>query len=199
MSRVGREPIIIPEGVTVEIKGNVVKVSGPKGSLSLEMRPEIKAEVKEGKILVARQSEEQMSRALHGLTRTLIDNLIIGVTQGYEKTLKIEGIGYRAAMEGETLVLSVGFSHPVKINPPLGIKFETGDNNLIKISGIDKCLVGQWTARVRATRPPEPYKGKGIRYLDEKIKRKAGKAGKAGAAGVPVPAPSVAGGGGGGK
>lgn len=186
MSRVGREPIIIPEGVTVEIKGNGVKVSGPKGSLSLEMRPEIKAEVKEGKIIVTRQNEEQMSRALHGLTRTLINNLIIGVTQGYEKTLKIEGIGYRAAMEGEILVLSVGFSHPIKVSPPTGIKFEAKDNNLIKISGIDKGLVGQWTAKVRAVRPPEPYKGKGIRYLDEKIKRKAGKAGKAGAAGAPA-------------
>ena len=195
MSRVGREPIIIPEGVTVEIRENGVKVSGPKGSLSLEMRPEIKAEVKEGKILVTRQNEEQMSRALHGLFRTLIDNLIIGVTQGYEKTLKIEGIGYRAVMEGETLILSVGFSHPVKVSPPLGIKFETGDNNLIKVSGIDKGLVGQWTAKVRAIRPPEPYKGKGIRYLDEQIKRKAGKAGKAGAAGAPTAGGAKVGGG----
>lgn len=199
MSRVGREPIIIPEGVTVEIKGNGVKVSGPKGSLSLEMRPEIKAKVKEGKILVTRQNEEQMSRALHGLTRTLIDNLVIGVTQGYEKTLKIEGIGYRAVMEGENLVLSVGFSHPIKISSVQGIKFEVKDNNLIKISGIDKGLVGQWTAKIRAIRPPEPYKGKGIRYLGEQVKHKAGKAGKAGAAGAPAGGVAAGGGAGGSK
>jgi len=183
MSRVGRKPIEIPEQVTVEVKNGGVGVTGPKGSLSLKIRPEIKVLVKENKIFVIRHKEDRLSRSLHGLTRTLIANAVEGVGKGFSKTLKLVGTGYRPSLEGEKLILSVGFSHPVRIDPPVGIKFELEGNDKIKISGIDKALVGQIAAQVRGVRPPEPYKGKGIRYEDEVVKLKPGKAGKAGVAG----------------
>lgn len=182
MSRIGKQPIDVPEGVTVKIKGNEIEINGPKGTLSLKFRPEIEVKTKDNQLIVSRKNEEILSRSLHGLTRTLIANLIEGVTIGFSKTLKLVGIGYRATLEGENLVLFLGFSHSVKINPPQGIKFEVEGNDTIKVSGTDKILVGQTTAKIRAARPPEPYKGKGIRYLDEIVKHKVGKAGKVGAA-----------------
>ena len=184
MSRIGKKPIEIPQGVTVEIKDGGVVVGGPKGSLSLKIRPEVEVLIEEGQVLVKRKEEGRLARSLHGLTRTLIANAIEGVTQGFRKTLEVVGTGYRASLEGEELVLSVGFSHPVRIFPPRGIKFEIEENNKIKISGIDKALVGQVAAEIRRIRPPDPYKGKGIRYQGEEIKLKPGKAGKAGAAGA---------------
>lgn len=186
MSRVGRKPIKIPERVTVKVENGEVLIVGPKGNLSLEIRPEIKVTVKENQVFLTRRTEDRLSRSLHGLTRTLIANAIEGVTKGFSKTLKLIGTGYRASLEGERLVLSVGFSHPLKIDPPLGIKLEVEENDTIKISGIDKALVGQTAAQIRAARPPEPYKGKGIRYEGEEVKLKPGKAGKAGVGGVAV-------------
>ncbi len=184
MSRVGRKPIEIPQQVTVEVKNGQVVVAGPKGSLSLKIRPEIEVSLKENQVIVSRRNNEQLSRSLHGLTRTLIANAIEGVSKGFRKTLKLVGTGYRVSLEGEELVLLVGFSHPVKIKPPEGIKFEVEGNDKIKVLGIDRALVGQIAAQIRDVRPPEPYKGKGIRYGDEDVKLKPGKAGKAGAAGM---------------
>lgn len=184
MSRIGIQPIEIPQGVTVKTQNNRVEVSGPKGNLSLDVRSEIKVTIKENQIMVTRENEEKFTRSLHGLFRTLVANMIKGVTEGFGKTLKIIGTGYRVAKEGEKLILTVGFSHPVNIEPPTGIKFEVEGDDLIKISGVDKALVGQIAATIRAIRPPEPYKGKGIRYLDEVVRHKAGKAGKVGAAGA---------------
>lgn len=186
MSRVGRQPIKIPDLVTVKVENGEVSVVGPKGNLSLKVRPEIKITLRKDQIVVSRQDNERLARSLHGLTRTLIANAIKGVSEGFSKTLKLVGTGYRVSLEGEKLVLSVGFSHPVKIDPPKGIKFEIKGNDTIKISGADKALVSQTTAQIRAARPPEPYKGKGIRYEDEEVKLKPGKAGKAGATGVAV-------------
>lgn len=182
MSRIGNKPIIIPAQVTVKVKDNQVLVAGPKGELSLSFRPEIKVEVNQSRVEVSRKDDSRLARSLHGLTRTLVSNLIEGVTQGFEKTLKLVGIGYRVALEGDTLLLNVGFSHPVKFSPPPGIEFAVDGNDTIKISGIDKILVGQVAADLRAIRPPEPYKGKGIRYPEETIRIKAGKAGRVGAA-----------------
>lgn len=183
MSRVGKQPITIPEGVTVKIKNGEVSVAGPKGELKQIVRSEIKVEEKDGQILVSRKKETKIARSLHGLTRTLIANMIKGVNEGWQKTLKLVGTGYRAKLEGEDLVMTVGFSHPVKVTPDQGIKFEVAGNDTIIIQGADKGLVGQVAAKIRAIRPPEPYKGKGIRYQDEVVRRKAGKAAKAGAAG----------------
>lgn len=183
MSRIGKQPISIPEGVTVEQDGAQLVVSGPKGTLKQTVRPEVKVALETGKVLISRKRDDKFSRSLHGLTRALIANLITGVTEGFSKTLKIVGTGYRAKIEGENLVLSVGFSHPVVIGPVEGIKFEVKGDETITISGIDKALVGQIAAKIRAIRPPEPYKGKGIRYEDEIVRKKPGKAGKVGAAG----------------
>ncbi len=171
MSRVGKKPIIIPAGVEVKITNNLVEVKGPKGELSQQIRPEIGLEAKENEIIVSLKTEDN---AYWGLSRSLIANMIEGVTQGYEKKLEIEGLGYKAAIEGETLVLNVGFSHQVKIAPPKGIKF-TVEKSAMTVAGIDKKLVGQIAANIRKVRPPEPYKGKGIKYAGEIIKRKAGK------------------------
>lgn len=182
MSRIGRKPIEIPSGVTVEIKDGEVLVSGPKGDLTIKIRPEIKVKTEEGKIKVERKNDSRLSRSLHGLTRTLIANAIEGVVNGFVKTLKIVGTGYRASLEGENLVLNVGFSHPVKVSPPPGIKFEIEGNDKIKVLGADKSLVGETAARIRKIRPPDVYKGKGIRYEGEEIKLKPGKALKTGAA-----------------
>ncbi len=174
MSRIGKKPIEIPKEVKVKIEGQKVKIEGPKGQLEREFRPEIKIEIKENKIFVSPKIETKKTKAFWGLTRALLANMVKGVTEGFEKKLQIEGLGYRAQMEGENLVLNVGFSHPVKISPPKGIKFSV-QKNIISVSGIDKELVGQTAAKIRKVRPPEPYKGKGIRYLGEEIKRKVGK------------------------
>ena len=174
MSRVGKKPIEIPQSVEVKITGQQVNIKGAKGELSQVVRPEIKVEVKEGKIFVTTQMETKKSKALWGLTRALLQNMIKGVTEGYEKKLEIEGVGYRANLEGQDLVLNVGFSHSVKIKAPEGIKFSV-EKNIITISGIDKGLVGQIAAKIRRVRPPEPYKGKGIKYVGEQIRRKVGK------------------------
>lgn len=181
MSKVGRQPIEIPENVTVSVENGKVQVKGLKGILTYDVRPELKVEIKEGKVLVSRTSEGKLAKSLHGLTRTLIANMIKGVSQGWEKRLEMHGTGYRARFEKDTLVLTVGFSHPVEIKPVEGITFKVEGNNKIIISGIKKEQVGQIAAQIRSVRPPEPYKGKGIRYEGEKVRRKPGKAGKVGA------------------
>lgn len=177
MSRIGRMPIPVPQGVTVEVKPGLVRVKGPKGELVVEIDPEMKVVQEEGVIRVERPSEARRHRALHGLTRTLIANAIEGVTKGYEKELEIRGIGYRAKMSGNKLELSVGFSHPVIFEAPEGIKIEVPEPTKIKVSGIDKQKVGQVAANIRAIRPPDAYKGKGIRYAGEVVRLKPGKAG----------------------
>lgn len=179
MSRIGQLPVVIPDGVDVNIKGSHVKVKGPKGELQHIFPPDIAISLDEGEVTVKRPSDEKQHRALHGTTRALINNMVIGVSTGFSKTLEINGVGYRADLEGKNLVLNVGFSHPVKIEPPEGIEFEVDDRTRqIVVKGYDKQMVGQVAAEIRKVRPPEPYKGKGIKYLDERIRRKAGKAGK---------------------
>lgn len=185
MSRIGKKPVLIPEGVEVKIDGSQLVVSGPKGTLDYTFHHEMKISLEGDKVLVKPKKNNRLTRALFGTTRSLIANMVEGVTKGFSKALKIVGTGYRASLEnlpqGTKLVLSLGFSHPVEIESPEGIQFELEGNDLIKISGTDKALVGQTAAKIRAFYPPEPYKGKGIRYQDEKPRRKAGKAGKAGA------------------
>lgn len=179
MSRIGQMPIEIPDGVSVEIKGTTVKIKGPKGELQQSFRPEVGIREEEGTITVSRPSDEPQIRAFHGLTRSLINNMVTGVHQGFEKTLQVEGVGYRPELDGKVLVLHVGYSHPVKVDPPEGIDFEVDPRaRLIKVKGIDKQVVGQTAADIRKIRPPEPYKGKGIRYEGEYVRHKAGKAGK---------------------
>ena len=179
MSRIGRSPVPIPEGVEVVIEGQRVRVKGPKGELEQEFRSELAITVENGVLHVARDSDEPKVRALHGMTRALLNNMILGTTKGFNKTLEIQGVGYRAELKGQTLMLYVGFSHPVEIVPPAGIRFEVETKgDIVKISGHDKQLVGQVAADIRKVRPPEPYKGKGIRYQGEHVRRKAGKAGK---------------------
>jgi len=179
MSRIGNAPIEMPSGVETSVDGDTVTVKGPKGTLTRVVNPRVSVSVEDGVITVARDSEERESRAMHGLTRSLIANMVTGVSAGYSKELKAVGVGYRAALKGTTLELQVGFSHPVTIEAPEGITFEVPEPTKIIVSGIDKQLVGQVAANVRAVRPPEPYKGKGIRYVDEHVRRKAGKAGVA--------------------
>ncbi len=174
MSRIGKKPILIPEGVEVKVSDNKVVVKGPKGELEQEIRPEIRVNIKEAKIFVLSQGESKKVKALWGLTRALLANMVKGVTQGYEKKLEIQGVGYRAKLEGEDLILQVGFSHPVQIKQEEGIKFSV-EKNIITVSGIDKAKVGEVAAKIRAVRPPEPYKGKGIRYVGEQVRRKVGK------------------------
>lgn len=183
MSRIGQQPIKIPEGVSVDYRPPLLVVKGPKGELKQKIRPELKVEIEQGKIKISRKKNDKSNRSLHGLTRTLIANMIEGVTQGYSKVLKLVGTGYRVKKEGEKLVLSLGFSHPVTVESVEGIQFEVEGNDTIKVSGIDKQLVGQVAAKIRQIKPPEPYKGKGIRYQDEEVRRKPGKAGKVGIAG----------------
>ncbi len=179
MSRIGKKPIPIPPGVQVQIGAGEVVVSGPKGTLRQPLLPGIEVSLEDGQVLVRRQSDAKPHRERHGLMRTLIANMITGVTAGYRKELQIVGVGYRAEMDGRDLVLTLGFSHPVRVVPPEGISFEVGGrNDLIAVSGIDKVLVGQVAANIRALRKPEPYKGKGIRYVGEVVRHKAGKAGK---------------------
>lgn len=180
MSRIGRLPVPVPAGVTVELTGNVIRVKGPKGELTQELHRDMKVELVDGKVIVRRPNDEGPNRALHGLTRTLIANLVEGVTKGFQKNLEIAGVGYRAAKDGKTLVLSMGYSHPVRMEPASGIEFDVPTPTKLSVKGIDKQLVGQTAAQIRAVREPEPYLGKGIRYEGEVIRRKAGKAGKAG-------------------
>ena len=178
MSRIGRLPIQVPAGVTVSIEGQSVSVKGPKGELSLVVAEPIKAELNENQVLVSRPDDERASRSLHGLTRTLINNQIIGVTEGYKKDLEIVGTGYRVAQKGSGIELALGFSHPVNVEPPAGITFTVEGNNKITVSGISKQQVGETAANIRKIKKPEPYKGKGIRYAGEVVRRKAGKSGK---------------------
>lgn len=180
MSRIGLRPIPVPSGVDVKLDPGRVTVKGPKGELFQDVSRSLTIQQEDGNILVTRPNDERRNRQLHGLTRTLISNMVIGVTDGYTKVLEIQGVGYRAAMDGKTLVLNVGYSHPVRFDPPEGITFATESPTRITVSGIDKQAVGEVAARIRRTRPPEPYKGKGIRYAGEYVRRKAGKAGKAG-------------------
>ena len=177
MSRIGRMPISIPAGVTVEVNGNKVTAKGPKGELTQEMHPDMIIEVEGNEVLVKRPSEDKLHKSLHGLTRTLVHNMIVGVSEGYKKELDVVGVGYRVAMEGKKLVMNIGFSHTVDVEPVDGITIEAPAPNKIVISGLDKQLVGQFAADVRKKRPPEPYKGKGIRYTGEVIRRKEGKTG----------------------
>jgi len=174
MSRVGKKPIVIPTGVEVKIEGKIVKIKGQKGELQKEIRPEIKVEVKGNQILVSPKTETKKTKAFWGLIRALLFNMIKGVTEGYEKKLEIEGLGFKANLEGTNLVLEVGFANSIKIEAPSGIKFSV-EKNVITISGADKELVGQIAAKIRKVRPPEPYKGKGIKYQGEVIRRKVGK------------------------
>jgi large subunit ribosomal protein L6 len=181
MSRIGRLPITVPSGVDVAIDGRHVTVTGPKGTLSRELPPIIGVAREGDAVVVTRPSEDKLHKSLHGLTRTLVSNMVIGVTTGYRKGLEIVGVGYRAQKVGEKLQLSLGYSHPVEIEPPKGISFEVENPTHLAVVGIDKELVGQVAARIRSTRKPEPYKGKGVRYAGEQVRRKAGKAGKIGA------------------
>jgi len=180
MSRIGKLPVVIPEGVTIDIKKNSVLVKGPKGELNRDFPPEINLEQEDGQIVVTRNSDHRTHRAKHGLTRSLLNNMVVGVSEGFKRGLQIEGVGYRAQVQGKSLVLNVGYSHPVVFEPPAGVSFEVDKSGReLVVSGIDKEMVGEIAARIRRTRPPEPYKGKGIRYVNERIRRKAGKAGKA--------------------
>ena len=178
MSRIGRMPITVPAGVTVNVaEGNVVTVKGPKGELTKALRPEMILKQEGSTITVERPSDDKLHRSLHGLTRTLLHNMIVGVTDGYKKELEVNGVGYRVAKEGKNLVMNLGFSHQVIVEEVEGIKIEAPTPNKIIISGCDKQQVGQFAAEVREKRPPEPYKGKGIKYTDEVIRRKEGKTG----------------------
>ena len=179
MSRVGKAPITLPSGVSVEIDGQKVKVKGPKGELLREFHERVSITEDDGVLTVSRSDDERQSRALHGLSRALLANMVIGVSEGYKKELSIVGVGYRAALNGNSIDLQLGFSHPVSVDAPAGITFEVPEQTKIIISGIDKESVGQIASEIRAIRPPEPYKGKGIRYVDEYVRRKAGKAGVA--------------------
>jgi large subunit ribosomal protein L6 len=180
MSRIGRLPIPVPSGVDVTIDGRTVTVTGPRGQLTRELHPDMTVSREEDKLVVTRPTEQKTHKQLHGLTRTLVNNMVIGVTDGYRKGLEITGVGYRAVKIGEKLQLNLGYSHPIEIEPPSGITFEVENPTRLAVVGIDKELVGQIAARVRSTRKPEPYKGKGVRYAGEYIRRKAGKAGKIG-------------------
>ncbi len=178
MSRIGRKPIAIPAGVEVKLDGGVITVKGAKGTLTRELHPDMKVTVNGAEVIVERPSDVKEHRALHGLTRTLIANMVEGVTNGYKKQLEISGVGYRAQLQGKKLVMNLGYSHMVEVEPVDGITIEVPGPNTVVICGADKQLVGQFAADVRTKRPPEPYKGAGIRYADEVIKRKEGKAGK---------------------
>jgi len=180
MSRIGRLPITVPSGVDVTIDGRNLTVKGPKGTLSRALHPDMTVSREDGTLVVTRPTEQKTHKQLHGLTRTLVNNMVVGVTDGYRKGLEITGVGYRAALNGKKLTLNLGYSHPIEIDPPEGITFEVENPTRLAVVGIDKELVGQIAAKVRATRKPEPYKGKGVRYAGEYIRRKAGKAGKIG-------------------
>ena len=178
MSRIGRMPVAIPAGVTVAVDGSKVTAKGPKGELTQVMHPDMIVSVEDNMVHVARPSDDKLHRSLHGLTRSLIHNMVIGVSEGYKKELEINGVGYRAAKQGNKLQLSLGYSHGIEISEENGITFDVPNQNTIVVKGIDKQAVGQIAAIIREKRPPEPYLGKGIKYADEHIRRKSGKAGK---------------------
>ena len=178
MSRIGKKPIAVPNGVTVTIEGQTVTVKGPKGQLAWTLADEVTASQADGAVTLAKRDESPRAQAMWGLSRSLVNNMIQGVTQGYERTLELVGVGYRASMKGQALAMQLGFSHDVDVKPPPGITFTVPRQTEIRVSGIDKQLVGETAARIRKIRPPEPYKGKGVRYRGENILRKAGKAGK---------------------
>ena len=179
MSRIGRLPVVVPAGVTVEVKeNNYVVVKGSKGTLERNLPVEMDIKVEDGHVVVTRPNDLKKMKALHGLTRTLIHNMVVGVSEGYEKVLEVNGVGYRAAKQGKKLVLNLGYSHPVEMEDPEGIETVLDGQNIIIVKGIDKEKVGQFAAEIRDKRRPEPYKGKGIKYADEVIRRKVGKTGK---------------------
>jgi large subunit ribosomal protein L6 len=178
MSRIGKKPITLPQGVTATVEDNLITVKGPKGSLEFQFRSEMIVNMDENGLVVERPSETKEHRAIHGTTRALINNMVVGVSEGFKKNLKMIGVGYRAQLQGKKLVLSAGYSHPVEMDIPEGLTVEVPKNTLINISGIDKQLVGEFAANVRGVRPPEPYLGKGIRYVDEYVRRKEGKTAK---------------------
>ena len=180
MSRIGRLPIVVPAGVDVTLDGTTITVTGPKGTLTRTLTDRVTVAREDGRLVVTRPDEAKTTKSLHGLTRTLVNNMVVGVTTGFRKPLEITGVGYRAALNGTKLQLSLGYSHPIEIDPPSGISFEVETPTKLAVVGIDKELVGQIAAEVRAKRKPEPYKGKGVRYAGEVIRRKAGKAGKVG-------------------
>ena len=177
MSRIGKRPVIVPKGVAVEVQGNTVAVKGPKGELRRTLHSEMQVALADGQLTVARPSEEKRHKALHGLSRTLVQNMVEGVSKGFSKTLEIQGVGYKAEAKPYGVNLIVGFSHPVKYEAPKGIKISVENNTVVKIEGADKEAVGQVAAELRSVRPPEPYKGKGIRYQGEQVRRKAGTTG----------------------
>jgi len=176
MSRVGKQPVPVPDGVEVRVEGSRVSVKGPKGSLEQSFDPDMGIELVDGEVRVTRPTDQVRHRALHGLTRSLIANMVEGVTEGFRRSLEIQGVGYRAETRGRNLVLNVGFSHPVEFDVPEGIEIEVENPTLLHVKGADKQLVGEVAAEIRHVRPPEPYKGKGIRYVGEQVRRKAGKA-----------------------
>ena len=179
MSRIGKMPVIVPSGVEIKIaEGNLMTVKGPKGTLERKLSSDMNIALEDGQLVIKRPNDLKKFKSLHGLTRTLINNMVVGVTVGYTKTLEINGVGYRAAKSGNKLTLTLGYSHPVEMTDPEGVTSEVEGNNKIIVSGIDKEKVGQYAANIREKRPPEPYKGKGIKYDTEYIRRKAGKAGK---------------------
>lgn len=180
MSRIGKMPVVIPSGVTVELRDHLITVKGPKGELSQQLEPEISLRVEDGQAVVVVAEQSKRSGALWGLYRSLLSNMVKGVTEGFTKELEMAGVGHRASMQGSKLQLSVGFSHPVIMTPPPNVTFAVADNTKITVSGINKEVVGQVAAEIRAVKPPEPYKGKGIHYMGEVIRRKAGKAAKVG-------------------
>ncbi|HWO87955.1 MAG TPA: 50S ribosomal protein L6 [Gemmatimonadales bacterium] len=177
MSRIGKKPVAIPSGVTCSVQGNTLTVKGPKGELKRTFHPDMQIAVEGGAVVVRRPGDESRHKALHGLSRTLVANMVDGVTKGYEKTLEIQGVGYKAETKPYGLLLTVGYSHQVEFKAPAGIKLVAEQPTVVKVSGCDKELVGQVAANIRDVRPPEPYKGKGIRYQGEKVRRKAGKTG----------------------
>lgn len=180
MSRVGRRPIAVPEGVEVSIQAGTVTAKGPRGELSLAIHPDMALDLSERVLTVSRPTEHRRHRSLHGLTRSLLANLLRGVSEGFQKGLELQGVGYRASKSGEKLVLQLGYSHPVEINPPDGITFTVEGTNRVLVSGVDKELVGGVASWVRAVRPPDAYLGKGVRYVGERVRRKAGKSGRVG-------------------
>jgi large subunit ribosomal protein L6 len=179
MSRIGNNPIILPSGVEVTMNDDMVAIKGPKGALEMPLHKSIKVDQVDGQLVVKRKRGNQEGRSMHGLMRTLVNNMVVGVTNGWTKNLEMVGVGYRAQGGGTSMTLNVGYSHPVKIEAPEGITFTVAENTKLSVSGIDKALVGQVAANIRKVKPPEVYKGKGIRYVGEYIKKKAGKAGKA--------------------
>jgi large subunit ribosomal protein L6 len=178
VSRIGKKPVVLPAGVEAKLEGNVLTVKGPKGTLTRQLHPDMIVQINDREITVSRPSDEKLHRALHGTTRSVINNMVEGVSKGFERSLELVGVGYRAAKSGNKLTMSLGFSHPVEVIPEQGIEFDVPAQNKVIVKGIDKELVGSVAAKIRAIRPPEPYKGKGIKYENERIIRKVGKTGK---------------------